>query len=401
MDAKPRWFRRWRRSLGILGCLLGGLALLGGCALGLPYFKARNLRYQAAADPNGGLRLVDGLAVAVFAGTPVELGQAQARLVGPQAKLMLNLMGMQPNLLLDRQRLRDSLLAIQPEDRAEIEAFAAAAGIEADRLLAANALVDTQCSALVSAASASAPLAVARNMDFFPAGVLGPATLLSVVRREGCRAYANVGWPGGVGVVSGMNDAGLVTCVLLNHHGDRLPAAEPLTLRLRSILLHEADVAGAVRRFAAAPVASSHYVLLADSATACVVWQGRDGLHRDDLAGGWLAASNGKRVEGQPDDDRGRRLRQRAAEAGARPGDRGWMRQSLSCSYMRGINAQAMLFVPALRRCELALGTGTKAAAYQPWRGFDLGGILAGGELADLTCERLPAEQPLPHYSRR
>ena len=60
-------------------------------------------------------------------------------------------------------------------------------------------------------------LRVARNMDFFPAKLLGPGTVLTVWRRPGVRTVIGVGWPGYAGIVSGMNDAGLSVCILLQH----------------------------------------------------------------------------------------------------------------------------------------------------------------------------------------
>jgi hypothetical protein len=74
------------------------------------------------------------------------------------------------------------------------------------------------------------------------------------------------------------------------------------------------------------------------------------------------------------------------------------MRSTLTATYLADINAQAMLFVPARRRLELALGTGLRPAALQPWHGLDCAPLLAGADPADVDVERLPEALRLPRY---
>jgi hypothetical protein len=371
-----------------------GLAL-EGLVLGLQNLPASE--WQAASDPAGALTIHQGLPIACVSGDAATIGTGEGRLYGARIPDLLGLMGIQPKLVLARKSaaFQATLAAIPAAARTRIAAIAAACGADPAQLLAANALVDVQCSALVALPTANSPLRLARNMDFFPAKALGPGTVLSIVRETGCRPYASIGWPGSVSVISGMNDAGLVACILLNHGGPTLPGAEPLGLRVAEILAQAGTVEEAVERFAARPVASSHYVLLADPTSATVVWQERDGLHRDRPTGGWLAASNGPRRTGCPDDERGQCL---LALTRVTP-TRERMRQVLTASYMPALNAQAMVFEPATLSLDLAVGTGTHPAAKNGWWSVALSDLFHQGSTADLTVTTLDPVVPLRHYA--
>lgn len=383
---------------------LAGLARMPVIALILEFLvlsctRVRAQEWQPAIAEHGQLTISAGLPIAVVSGTPAEIGAAEGVLFRDRVKPLLSLMGMQPRLLLARgsQRFTTTVAAISADDRIRLTAVGAATGVAPATLIEANALVDAQCSAVVALPSTSQPLRVARNMDFFPAKALGPGSVLEIVRLTGKRPYAAITWPGSAAVISGMNDAGLVACILLNHSGPDLPGGEPVGLRLASILQHDADVTSAVARFAASPVASSHYVLLADATTATLVWCETDGLHRDDPVNGWLTATNGVRREHQPHDARGFCLRDCIASA-THPDD-AWMRQVLSASYMSAINAQAMVFTPATRSLDLAVGTGPHPAALAPWWHVSLAEVFADGDVTRLHVDQLPASTPLRHYT--
>ena len=356
--------------------------------------------WHAAQVPNGALAVHDRLPVAVVGGTAEEIGAAEGALFADRVPPLLKLMAWQPKLVLQRRttRFRTTLAAISAETRSRLTALAASSGVAAQTLLEANALVDAQCSATVAMPHDGQPLRVARNMDFFPAGRLGPGTVLEIVRPAGQRPYASITWPGSAAVISGMNDAGLVACILLNHHGENLPGGEPIGLRLAAILAHESDVAGAMKRFAATPVGSSQYVLLADAQTTTIIWQTPEGLRQDQPRDGWLIASNGARRDGTPTDARGRFLdAQCRSHAGT--ADQEWMRRALTTCYMPGINAQAMVFEPATCTLELAVGTGVAPAATAAWWRIPLAELLNGTRSAESAeVASLTPCVPLPHY---
>jgi hypothetical protein len=212
----------------------------------------------------------------------------------------------------------------------------------------------------------------------------------------GRHALVSVGWPGTAGVVSGINDAGLTACILLNHHGIGRAGGEPILMRIRTLLETCSSVDEAVTAFAASPVASGHYVLLADGATAAVTWQEPDGPRRHDPTNGWLACSNGTRdPHGMAADERGTTLQQLIGQGEPDPA---WMRQSLTSTYLKGINAQAMVFTPATRTLELALGSSHAPAALQSWRRIELAGLLAGDGPDTVPVCDLAKSRPLTHF---
>ena len=273
----------------IRSLLLAGLSriplvtlVVESTVLGLGRVQAQE--WASASHAHGSLAVIDGLAVAVISGDDAAVGAAEGALYRDRIPKLLGLMSIQPRLLLVRNtaRFQATVRAIPAPVRQRLAEVARHSNVAATTLIEANALVNAQCSAAVALPHQGEPLRVARNMDFFPATTLGPQTVVQVTRLTGQHPYASIGWPGSAAVISCMNDAGLVACILLNHEGPALPRGEPVGLRLAAILGQDSDLEAAVRRFATTPVGSSHYVLLADAISAAVVWQEADGLHRDD-----------------------------------------------------------------------------------------------------------------------
>jgi hypothetical protein len=382
------------RFLAVAGEWLAGLL-----AATLPHQTA--IAADAAPDAPIEARraVVGGLVIASAGGSAAEIGSQLGARFRSEVGSLLPLMDIRARTghLTNRARWRALEQAVPERWREEIRATAAAAGVAEGSLIAANVLTDTQCSALVSPPLDGRPLMVARNMDFFPAAALGPGTVVMALRPAGRHAFVNVGWPGLAGVVSGMNDAGLTACVLLNHQGRARGDGMPVLFALRTLLEDCASLDQALAVLADTPVASPHYILLADTGASALAWHDHDGFHTHRPEAGWLACSNGQRTaDGLPDDDRGVRLRQLGRTVEPTAVDPAWMRRSLTATYLAGINAQAMLFVPATRRLELATGTGMHPAALQPWHGLDCAPLLAGGDPAGTTVADLPAAVPLP-----
>jgi isopenicillin-N N-acyltransferase like protein len=109
-----------------------------------------------------------------------------------------------------------------PEDyKRELEAAGRAAGIDRERLVVGNTMFDLMkyfaCSALLVDADHSAtggPL-FGRNLDYPSLGYVHEYSLITVYRPDGAKhAFASVGFPGLIGCLSGMNDAGLTVAVL-------------------------------------------------------------------------------------------------------------------------------------------------------------------------------------------
>ncbi|MBA2480896.1 MAG: hypothetical protein H0V44_09550 [Planctomycetes bacterium] len=399
------------RGTGLRRCILNGLgSALAAAAVAseLVLRPASRVVFTDGETPGGRATVRDELPLIELSGAPTDLGASAGRLLAGQIRPLLRLMGLHPPLIAARLlgRVEPLTTGIPDAHRLEIAAMAAAVGIPASRLERANLVVDTCCSALVRGADPTAgrPLAIGRNMDFYPAAVLGPGTMVALMRPTGKHAFVSVGWPGYAGVVSGMNAHGVCACILLNYGAHGVRPGTPIGFRAREVLEDAHDLAGAIARFSSSPVASSHYLLMADASGAAVCWHDGQRVHRHDLdQRGWLACSNGGRdpVTRQAIDDRGRCLRSLATGAPADPmRTEAWLRRAMTASYLRGINTQAMLFVPEKRILQLALGTGIRAAALNHWIDLDLTQAFAGAPLATAPLSRLPpVPDPARHYT--
>jgi isopenicillin-N N-acyltransferase like protein len=343
----------------------------------------------------------DGVKILSLVGDATALGRQAGELIGPQTKgmlgkLVLVLPGLPPVAPADADGH-----GIDPEYRDEINAWATAAKIDPTVLMQANLAVGALCTAVVREPDADQqrPLLLARNMDFRPASELGPRTVVIVRRPTGKHASMAVSWPGYVGVVSGMNDAGVSACLLLNHGAKRTPTGEYLGFRLRAILDQAEDLPSALALFAAKPTASSNYVMLADATSSALVWWQDGKLQQVTPSDGWQFCTNAKLADDtrQPLDARGRR----AVELSRlrRNPDIEWMKHLLTATYMPLINAQAMIFVPATRTLHLATHD-AKAAALSPWHVLDGTVLMSGADLTVVPVVASPAiADPFPHYA--
>lgn len=175
----------------------------------------------------GELRYINDIPVLIVTGTPEEIGREKAILTGDAVKRLIQY----PQRLLERTSRHDripkylgmckELVPQLPSDhRKELRAFGDQTGVNQDLGLLGNMIVDVYrgslgCSSLVVDAAHSetnGPL-FGRNLDFYTLGILDKYTLVTVHRPKGKHAFASVGFPGLMGCVSGINDAGLSLAV--------------------------------------------------------------------------------------------------------------------------------------------------------------------------------------------
>jgi predicted choloylglycine hydrolase len=201
----------------------------------LPAQGDEPFRYPEGKHGKGELRYLHGVPVLLVEGTPEEIGEQVAVLAGKAAKRLMNYpreavshlatpVGMKalwPTIVKEGYRLHQNF----PEDyRKELDAMIQASGNAREPAIVGNTIFDLKylflpllgCSVLIVEADHSQtgqPL-FGRNMDHLGLGYLPRYTLVTVYRPKGKHAFACVGWPGMVGVISGMNDAGLTVAAL-------------------------------------------------------------------------------------------------------------------------------------------------------------------------------------------
>jgi hypothetical protein len=174
------------------------------------------------------MQYINGLPVLTVDGSPQEIGSA----VGLLSLKPGNRMAMYPDDILRNFHLtllRGTLLSAGqamvkrfPEDfRTEMECMAAASEVKLDNLVLGNTLFDLKkviaCSAIMvePIRSTTGGTLMGRNLDYPPMGYAQEYTLVTVYRPTAAKhAFATVGFPGLVGCLSGINDAGLSLAVL-------------------------------------------------------------------------------------------------------------------------------------------------------------------------------------------
>jgi hypothetical protein len=188
---------------------------------------AEPFRYPEGKHGKGELKYIHGMPVLQLEGKPAEIGEQMAILTAKPAGKLLNY----PKDFLKHIKLEfawplivnmgKSLLPHFPPDHLqELESGVKATNLDRDMFIAANTMFDIKkvlgCSTLIVEPQRSATKGIlfGRNLDFPTLGYLNEYSLVIVCRPEGKHAFAAVGFPGCIGVLSGMNDAGLTLAVL-------------------------------------------------------------------------------------------------------------------------------------------------------------------------------------------
>lgn len=173
------------------------------------------------------LKYLDKIPVLTVGGTPEEIGTAVGTLALKPASRVLGY----PRDLLKLRKVdflwhyfkgqgKTLYKQFPAESRDELEAIVSSAKAEHDLVVAGNTFFDLKkafaCSALLvekERSSTGGPM-LSRNLDYPSMGYIHHYSLVTVYRPKGKLAFVSVGFPGLVGVLSGMNEAGLAVGVL-------------------------------------------------------------------------------------------------------------------------------------------------------------------------------------------
>lgn len=244
--------------------------------------------YKEGTFGKGRLEYVKGLPVLHLEGTPEEIGRQQGELVGNAIGPLLDM----PRHTLERFGYGQAYpLAVgmsrflmqhaPPDHRTELDAFIKAGDLDGAGLYVGNSLVELRrmggCSSYVvlPEKSATGELIFGRNFDFPPLEVLDHMHSILVVKPDGKRGFVSIGYPGLVGVISGMNDAGLIVATLdVYRSADGSPIFDstgtPLALTYRRILEECATVEEAEALLKAAKRTTYMNLAVADTKSAVV-----------------------------------------------------------------------------------------------------------------------------------
>jgi hypothetical protein len=161
---------------------------------------------------------------------------------------------------------------LSPEHQLEVAALAKGTGIDESETMLGQCFLDLSrmaaCSTvtLPSSASSDHVARFGRNLDFWSLGVADKYTTLFIVRPDDGRyAFASVGWPGLIGVLSGMNEHGLSLANMEVARQPRLPQAMPYTLLYRTVLERCRTVDEAVKLLQNTPIQTANNLMLMDA----------------------------------------------------------------------------------------------------------------------------------------
>ncbi|GAB6167030.1 hypothetical protein JCM19992_30300 [Thermostilla marina] len=248
--------------------------------------------YREGTSGRGELRFVDRVPLLILRGTPQQIGRQEAALCQNAGKDVLLEYPKQLAELLEIdggwnafvEAGRRLLPQIPAHHRRELEALAETADIPFDALVAVNTFPDSYrgmmaCSSLMvePPASKTGGLLFGRNLDFFAHREMSRYTIVKVyASHDDCFALAAVGFPGIVGVLSGMNEKGLALAVHeVRMSADRAPQFNPdgvpYMMAMRRVLETCSTCDEAAKMLERMPRTTPLNIALADRKTACVV----------------------------------------------------------------------------------------------------------------------------------
>jgi hypothetical protein len=375
------------RTRLLIAFALVGLVAPAAARAGEPF------RYPEGTHGKGSLRYVQGLPVLTVAGTPEEIGTAAGALCKPAADGLYGYF----DVLLTRSKLdllwpwlartaEGMLPQFPPDHRAELEAAVKASGLDRGKVLVGNCLWDIKklgCSTLYVAPERSAaggPL-LGRNFDFTTFGVLHQYSLVIVYRPDGKHAFAAVGFPGLVGCVSAMNDAGLCLAVLdVQSAADGSPPFDltgtPMTLTFRRVVEECTTVDEAEKLLRSAKRTTLLNLAVCDARGGAAVFELTPksvGVRRPQ--DGLCCCTNHFRTPGLATDTHCRRYDELAKADGLAKLGVAEVRQRLHAANQGDATMQTMVFAPATRTLYLALGKGPTTA--RPLQKLELAPLFA------------------------
>ncbi len=334
--------------------------------------------YPEARHGRGELRYLDGVPVAIFQGSPEEIGAQHAALVlQPGAKLLdypqdfVAAGGREASWPLvveaskslwkqSPQRYQRELAALVENSQHD------AAQVDAEAVSVSNTLLELRrlgCSTLIVEPQQSAtggPL-FGRNFDLPPLGVLDKYSLVMVFRPTGFRAFAAVSFPSLIGLFSGMNDAGLAVATLdVYESADQSTRFDisgvPLALVFRQILEECTTVDQAERLLKSIQATTWMNLAVCDRDGGAVFEITPQTVVRREASEGILPCTNHFRSAGLAVDQRCWRYEKLSAATAAVPLDVEAVHGYLHQANQGKFTLQTMVFEPRELVLHLALG---------------------------------------------
>ncbi|HEX8791802.1 MAG TPA: C45 family peptidase [Polyangiaceae bacterium] len=319
-----RLLRLAKRAVLVASCVVLVLAVAHAAIRLTTRIAPPSVTAPAAVDPRDGVTIRAGLPLVTLAGTPEAIGAANARLVyagmlDTEGQLWHDFGAHVPWWPL-RAGIEDWALVryrhvdrgIPPDRLRELAAQASAFDPDPwvsrmptyQRMLFLHALYDVAlplehspvigCSSLAFRAppERGGHEIVARAFDFEAGEVFDREKVVYLVHEDGAVPFASVAWPGLVGVLTGMNAAGVFVAVHGGRAGQPTSDGMPVAFSLREVLARAHDTDEAVAVLSAQRPMVSHIVFVADGRGAIAVVErvpGEPAFARRSDGTGWVA----------------------------------------------------------------------------------------------------------------
>jgi hypothetical protein len=315
----------------------------------------------------------DGIPIAVFGGTPDQMGRQQATLFAAAAQRVLTF----PKRFGDEFHVgafwplmvgaANILMLNAPErHQQEMAALAEAGKLDAGMLAVGNTLLELRrmgCSVLVvegEHSATGAPL-FGRNFDFPTLGELDQYSVLAICRPDGKHAFATVTFPGCIGVFTAMNDAGLTVATLdVYDTADGSPAFNgtgmPLTMAFRRIVEECTTVAEAEALLRSIQPTTWMNLAVCDRQGSAVFEITPKTIGRRDPESAVLACTNHFRTDGLTVHESCWRYPRLMAATNEAPLDVAGVQQHLDEANQGEFTLQTMVFEPQELAVHLAFG---------------------------------------------
>jgi hypothetical protein len=256
--------------------------------------------------------------------------------------------------------------------RDEMHGLSVGAGISREDALLIHTFIDIHKLFLCSTITVPRPEAeggplVGRNLDFPGLGIAHRYGIVSVTHGRGRRAAASVAWPGFLGTLSGMNDAGLVVAVMLVYGVEDAEEGVPFAFLFREALETQTTVAGVREVIESLPRTNSNNLLVVEPGGRGAILEIRpSGVTLRAAERGCLYSTNHFLEAGSgsllrdpvrlPSLFRYHRLKWFAERRDHAMGP-AEVKRSLAIVASRWLNLQSMVFEPSRRRMEVSMGS--------------------------------------------
>lgn len=381
------------------------VSLAASSALAQEAFRFPEGTYQQSS-----LKYVNGLPVLTLKGTPEQMGEQAAKLVaGPSKRLLnfpeelLNSMAtpavtklLKPQLLKTSQKLYENFPASY---RAEAEAILKHSGIDRDTFIFGNTVFDQKhllmslfgCSAVIveKERSSTGQTIFARNMDYFGLGYLQQYTLITIYQQPGKKAFASIGYPGTIGVISGINDAGLAIASLETTGAPKEagpafdPEGVPFLLNYRRILEECSTVEEAYQMLSSMKRTTSQHLAVCDKNGGAILEYTPSKVVKRMSDHGTCRCTNhflSKDLKLAQPKNMFTTLERLAGLDECCQGNHvigiGEVKTYLNKVHQKEMTLQSMIFEPATLRLHLAVGTGKEPSSSQEYRMLELGTMM-------------------------